>query len=191
MKLGGTGGCLQLGQCRLGARLRAFNSQSRLFPTEPLRLAFNLIRRTFNPPCISETGLSLAGAVWGSDRDPVTHTALHSPPGRAPMRLLWHLVQTEVVWRFTEDRTLVWKDKLVSSVLDKTLPCPPGHCPQHGLSVFSHQHLQAEKPRKRNGCSLWCHSRPSLSPGPEHPRQNCPIRRASLLIHSCPPFQKA
>lgn len=40
----------QLGQCRLGARLRASDSQSRLFPTEPLRLAFNLIRRTFNPP---------------------------------------------------------------------------------------------------------------------------------------------
>lgn len=102
-----------------GSQIEGIRFPVPLFPTEPLRLAFNLIRRTFNPPCISETGLSLAGALWGSDRDPVTHTALHSPPGKAPMGLLWHLVQTEVVWIFTEDRTLVWKDKLVSSVLDK------------------------------------------------------------------------
>lgn len=135
-----------------GSQVEGIRFPVPLFPTEPLRLALNLIRRTFNPPCISETGLSLAGALWGSDGDPVTHTALHSPPGRAPMGLLWHLVQTEVVWRFTEHRTLVWKDK--------PPPFPPGHCPQHGPSVFSPHHLQVEKPSKRNGCSLRCHSRP-------------------------------
>lgn len=123
------------GPVQAGSQIEGIRFPAHLFPTEPLRLAFNLIRRTFNPPCISETGLSLVGALWGSDRDPVTHTALHSSPGRAPMGLLWHLVQTEVVWRFTEDRTLVWKDKLVSHLfLTSPLLNPSGHCPHHGPS---------------------------------------------------------
>lgn len=68
--LGAKAGFLQLGLCRLGARLRASSSQSCLIPTEPLCLTFNLIRRTFNPLVHFrdgfEPGLSYVGLCRGS-----------------------------------------------------------------------------------------------------------------------------
>lgn len=60
--LGVLRGLPQLGPRRLGASSRA-PRPVRLFPTKPLRLASNLIRRTSNPPCLSQAGASLAGAA--------------------------------------------------------------------------------------------------------------------------------
>lgn len=105
----------------------------------------------------------------------MTHAVLHSTPGRAPTGLPWHLVQTEVVWSSEEDRTPVWKDKLVSSVAGKPPPYPPGHWPRSGLFILSHQGLQGEKQSKEHGrsknCGAWrlCGPRECTAAGPGVP----------------------
>lgn len=59
--------------------------------------------------------------MWGSAGDPVTHTALCSPPSQSPKGLPWHLVQTEVVWSLRGDWTLIREGKLVSCILGTLL----------------------------------------------------------------------
>lgn len=128
-RLWGLRGRPRLGPRRLGASLGASRPQRQLFPTEPLRLAFNLIRGTSNPPVRFGGRLGLAG-LRGSDS-----CSSHGPPRGPP----WHLVQTEVV-----RAARGWSHLFPAS----PLPRPPGHWPRPRLSTLPQQGLQGGKPGK-------------------------------------------
>lgn len=131
------------GPAPAGSQLEGTPFPVRLFPTEPLRLASNLIRRTFNPPCISQAGLSLAGA-GRLCRGACDSCRLARPPrgaALAPRADGWSGVPKKTGHRSGETSR---SHPFPAS----PLPCPPGHQPQSCLCLLSHQGLLGKQQSK-------------------------------------------